>query len=174
MARTQWRTEVMEPEMMTRNQWRELRLTHSQNFVIFRSNLALILRPQGMSIFSRRNTQDAFAPENVAVEAETPPPIAQVTPEMMEDDNAMRRYIKERLIVESQMAPTAAARIAALRELNTMTQVSADTRYRVENKGEVTVNIGIVQSLLSAAAERTRRESLQIDLPATPRLDTEN
>jgi len=113
-----------------------------------------------MSIFSRRNTQDAFAPENVAVEAETPPPIAQVTPEMMEDDNAMRRYIKERLIVESQMAPTAAARIAALRELNTMTQVSADTRYRVENKGEVTVNIGIVQSLLSAAAERTRRESL--------------
>ena len=86
-----------------------------------------------MSIFSRRNTQDAFAPENTAVEAEAPPPIAQVTPEMMEDDNAMRRYIKERLIVESQMAPTAAAQIGSSNLLKSKSGILVQKRVGINS-----------------------------------------
>ena len=118
-----------------------------------------------MALFKRkRSDDDDFEPlgETMA------PGIGSVKdfdPALFDDPAALRQFILARLYLESQTAPTAGMRIAALKEMANLQLVSEEVKFRVQNKGDTIVNIVSVSNMLNSARDRTRREAEALELP---------
>ena len=68
----------------------------------------------------------------------------------------MRKYIADRLVVESQISDSAATRVAALRALADIVTVKEETKYRVDRRdSSSTTNIVVVAEALRDARQRS-------------------
>lgn len=117
--------------------------------------------PTHMSIFSRPSSGNSEQPgDDFATPPALSPPAAQFTMPDIDDAAAMRKYVAERFIVESQLADSPSARIAALKALSDIVLVTEDTRFRAATrvKQDVTANIVIVQEALRDAKSRAIAE----------------
>ncbi len=118
-----------------------------------------------MSIFKRKSSDDsAFEPE-VQAPAPAAGSVRPFDPAMLKDQEALRTYVLTQLYLESQTAPTAGMRIAALKELAGLQLVPEETKYRVQNKGDTVVNILSVSNMLNSARSRTMEEAKALELP---------
>lgn len=127
--------------------------------------LALKLPYKAMNIFTRKKDLDIQEPDEAPAVSAAVDGVKDFDPAMFDDPAAMRRFVLSRLYVESQTAPTAGARIAALKEIAALNLVTEETKYRVQNKGETIVNIVSVRSMLESARDRTRIEAATLELP---------